>query len=186
MAKETVTRLLDDLDGGVAHETVKFALDGHSYEIDLSSKNAKKAAQRPRGVRRSREPSVQPRGRRSKSSGASRRRIGQGPEPGHPGVGARQHSTAQAVANESTPSSAARRILLTRRQRRQFWVPGGPSCVAIPRCHGQGRNAAIPAWAEEQGRPTRPARTHRRRGQSRLRRQRQGGTLRRRRRGAGR
>jgi hypothetical protein len=42
MAKETVTRLLDDLDGGVAHETVKFALDGHSYEIDLSSKNAKK------------------------------------------------------------------------------------------------------------------------------------------------
>jgi hypothetical protein len=42
VAKETVTRLLDDLDGGVAHETVKFALDGHSYEIDLSSKNAKK------------------------------------------------------------------------------------------------------------------------------------------------
>jgi hypothetical protein len=42
MAKETVTRLLDDLDGGIAHETVKFALDGHSYEIDLSSKNAKK------------------------------------------------------------------------------------------------------------------------------------------------
>lgn len=42
MAKQTVTRLLDDLDGGVAHETVKFALDGVTYEIDLSSKNAKK------------------------------------------------------------------------------------------------------------------------------------------------
>jgi hypothetical protein len=42
MAKETVTRLLDDLDGGVAHETVQFALDGYFYEIDLSSKNAKK------------------------------------------------------------------------------------------------------------------------------------------------
>ena len=42
MAKETVTRLLDDLDGGAAQETVKFALDGHFYEIDLSSKNAKK------------------------------------------------------------------------------------------------------------------------------------------------
>ena len=42
MAKETVTRLVDDLDGGVAHETVKFGLDGHLYEIDLSSKNAKK------------------------------------------------------------------------------------------------------------------------------------------------
>ena len=42
MAKETVTRLVDDLDGGVAHETVRFGLDGHLYEIDLSSKNAKK------------------------------------------------------------------------------------------------------------------------------------------------
>jgi hypothetical protein len=42
MAKETVTRLVDDLDGGVAHETVKFGLDGHLYEIDLSTKNAKK------------------------------------------------------------------------------------------------------------------------------------------------
>lgn len=42
MAKETVTRLVDDLDGGIAHETVKFGLDGHLYEIDLSSKNAKK------------------------------------------------------------------------------------------------------------------------------------------------
>lgn len=42
MARETVTRLVDDLDGGVAHETVKFGLDGHTYEIDLSTKNAKK------------------------------------------------------------------------------------------------------------------------------------------------
>jgi hypothetical protein len=42
MAKETITRLVDDLDGGVAHETVTFGLDGVSYEIDLSTKNAKK------------------------------------------------------------------------------------------------------------------------------------------------
>jgi hypothetical protein len=42
MAKETITRLVDDLDGGVAHETVRFGLDGVSYEIDLSSRNAKK------------------------------------------------------------------------------------------------------------------------------------------------
>ena len=42
MAKETVIKLVDDLDGGVAHETVRFGLDGHMYEIDLSSKNAKK------------------------------------------------------------------------------------------------------------------------------------------------
>lgn len=42
MAKETVTRLVDDLDGGVAHETVRFGLDGQQFEIDLSSKNATK------------------------------------------------------------------------------------------------------------------------------------------------
>jgi len=42
VAKETITKLIDDIDGGVAHETVRFALDGYLYEIDLSSKNAKK------------------------------------------------------------------------------------------------------------------------------------------------
>jgi hypothetical protein len=42
VAKETVTNLVDDLDGGEAQETVKFALDGHSYEIDLSARNASK------------------------------------------------------------------------------------------------------------------------------------------------
>jgi Lsr2 len=42
MAKETITRLVDDLDGGLAHETVTFELDGNLYEIDLSAKNAKK------------------------------------------------------------------------------------------------------------------------------------------------
>jgi Lsr2 len=42
MAKQVIERLIDDLDGGDAEETVPFALDGVSYEIDLSSKNAKK------------------------------------------------------------------------------------------------------------------------------------------------
>jgi hypothetical protein len=42
VAKETVTRLVDDLDGGAAHETVTFGLDGMNYEIDLSTKNAKR------------------------------------------------------------------------------------------------------------------------------------------------
>jgi hypothetical protein len=32
--------LVDDLDGSVADETVSFELDGKSYEIDLSTKNA--------------------------------------------------------------------------------------------------------------------------------------------------
>lgn len=34
--------LEDDLDGGAAAETVRFALDGTLYEIDLNNKNAKK------------------------------------------------------------------------------------------------------------------------------------------------
>ena len=40
VAKRTVVVLEDDLDGGPADETVTFALDGVSYEIDLSSSNA--------------------------------------------------------------------------------------------------------------------------------------------------
>ncbi len=42
MARETITRIVDDLDGSEAKETIKFALDGRSYEIDLSAKNAAK------------------------------------------------------------------------------------------------------------------------------------------------
>jgi hypothetical protein len=40
MAQKVEVRLLDDLDGGPAEETVKFALDGTEYEIDLSNKHA--------------------------------------------------------------------------------------------------------------------------------------------------
>jgi hypothetical protein len=41
MARKVQYLLVDDLDGGEAEETVSFALDGTSYEIDLSKKNAK-------------------------------------------------------------------------------------------------------------------------------------------------
>ena len=34
--------LEDDLDGGAAEETVRFGIDGASYEIDLSAKNARR------------------------------------------------------------------------------------------------------------------------------------------------
>lgn len=40
MAQKVQVLLVDDLDGGEATETVSFALDGSSYEIDLSTKNA--------------------------------------------------------------------------------------------------------------------------------------------------
>jgi hypothetical protein len=40
MARKVQVVLEDDLNGGEAAETVPFALDGKSYEIDLSEKNA--------------------------------------------------------------------------------------------------------------------------------------------------
>lgn len=40
MARQIITKLVDDLTGEQADETVSFALDGSSYNIDLSGKNA--------------------------------------------------------------------------------------------------------------------------------------------------
>ncbi|AKT51176.1 histone-like nucleoid-structuring protein Lsr2 [Arsenicicoccus sp. oral taxon 190] len=42
MAQRIQVILEDDIDGGAAAETVSFALDGVSYEIDLSEDNAAK------------------------------------------------------------------------------------------------------------------------------------------------
>ncbi|KZB85382.1 histone-like nucleoid-structuring protein Lsr2 [Amycolatopsis regifaucium] len=40
MAQKVVVQIVDDLDGGTATQTVPFALDGVTYEIDLSDENA--------------------------------------------------------------------------------------------------------------------------------------------------
>jgi hypothetical protein len=40
VAQKVETRLVDDLDGSEAAETVRFALEGRQYEIDLSASNA--------------------------------------------------------------------------------------------------------------------------------------------------
>lgn len=40
MAQKVTVSLVDDMDGGQADETVDFALDGVSYQIDLSNDNA--------------------------------------------------------------------------------------------------------------------------------------------------
>jgi len=63
VAKQTTVTLVDDLDGGQADEQVEFAVDGRSYEIDLSSANSARlrdalapfvsAARRAGGRRRS-------------------------------------------------------------------------------------------------------------------------------------
>ena len=68
MAKKVTVTLVDDFDGeGAADETVEFGLDGVSYEIDLSSKNAAKL----RGDLKQWVDS----GRRGRSAGAGRGRA---------------------------------------------------------------------------------------------------------------
>lgn len=42
MAERRFVELVDDLDGSEAEETVRFAIDGRDYEIDLSLDNAQK------------------------------------------------------------------------------------------------------------------------------------------------
>jgi Lsr2 len=63
MAQIREVRLIDDLDGESADETIEFGIDGKNYEIDLSKDNAGKlrdalaayvAAARRSGGRRSR------------------------------------------------------------------------------------------------------------------------------------
>jgi hypothetical protein len=65
----TIT-LIDDLEGGTADETVSFALDGVSYEIDLSSKNAD-------GLRKALAPYIDG-GRRSGKAPRARARAARG------------------------------------------------------------------------------------------------------------
>jgi hypothetical protein len=42
VAKQTITQLIDDIDGSEAEETITFGIDGANYEIDLNAKNAGK------------------------------------------------------------------------------------------------------------------------------------------------
>lgn len=71
MAKKVTVTLVDDLDGAAtADETVEFGLDGVTYEIDLSTKNAEKLrADLQRWIEAGRRVG----GRRRGRSGAGRR-----------------------------------------------------------------------------------------------------------------
>jgi len=40
LARTTIVQLTDDIDGSAAAETVRFAVDGRTYEIDLSTEHA--------------------------------------------------------------------------------------------------------------------------------------------------
>lgn len=47
MAQRVITTLVDDIDGTEAAETISFAVEGKSYEIDLSEKEREGAPQEP-------------------------------------------------------------------------------------------------------------------------------------------
>jgi nucleoid-associated protein Lsr2 len=70
VAKQTTVTLIDDLDGTPADESVEFALDGRSYEIDLSAANSGKLRDR-----------LAPYVSAARRSG-SRRAASSGPAPG--------------------------------------------------------------------------------------------------------
>jgi hypothetical protein len=84
-----VVTLFDDIDGGAAEETVTFALDGKSYEIDLNPSNAKK-------LRKVLAPYIEAgrkkasAGRRGKTS-APHRRTSLAPDPAAVRAWARSH-----------------------------------------------------------------------------------------------
>lgn len=92
MARETVVRLVDDLDQSRAETTVRFGWQGANYEVDLSQKNAKafEAALAPylQAARR-----VSGRGRRASARSAGGRRGAAGGGSRTPGI--REWATSQ-------------------------------------------------------------------------------------------
>lgn len=80
--KETVIRLIDDIDGKRGDESITFSYDGQTYEIDLSSKNAKE-------LRKTFAPYLD-KARRAPQNGKARR-VTQTGKPAHT-VSARERS----------------------------------------------------------------------------------------------
>lgn len=77
MARETVTRLVDDLEGNTAERTVAFGWEGTAYEIDLNKKNiaAFTKAIQPYVDAGRRARSTSGRGRRGRSGASDRTRL---------------------------------------------------------------------------------------------------------------
>jgi hypothetical protein len=72
--EEVTVSLIDDFDGTEASETVKFALDGKNYEIDLSKSNASELRRTLRPyIDRSRTARRAPAARRAAKGSSGRR-----------------------------------------------------------------------------------------------------------------
>lgn len=76
MASKVTVSLKDDLDGGPASETVRFALAGTEFEIDLSEKNARAFREQiDPFVEHARRPSRAAKARKARRSTAGRERT---------------------------------------------------------------------------------------------------------------
>ncbi|WP_309081277.1 Lsr2 family protein [Zhihengliuella sp.] len=73
MARKVEVTLIDDLDGSKADESVKFALDGVQYEIDLSESNANELRE---SLKRYVEAGTRVTGGRGRNTGSSSSRSG--------------------------------------------------------------------------------------------------------------
>ena len=87
MAQRVSVDLVDDIDGGSAVETLRFALDGVDYEIDLGKRNADRPARGDGRLYRRRTPFGQddrtrPRPHRGAAPGRGRRRSPRRPRLG--------------------------------------------------------------------------------------------------------
>jgi Lsr2 len=105
MAQHLTVQLIDDLDGGEATETVRFGLDGKTFQIDLSAKNAA-------ALRKAMAPYVDA-GRRGTGGGSASRGGGRSPAAGR---GARRGSGA-ASAKDVREWAAKKGIELASRGR---------------------------------------------------------------------
>ena len=86
MATMTTVTLVDDLDGSEASGSVSFALDGASYEIDLSEDNAEKLRDALAGYVASAR-RVEGRGQAGEGRPRRPHRPGSGADRGRPRVG---------------------------------------------------------------------------------------------------
>ena len=101
MAQEITVVLEDDLDGGPADETVRFALDGSAYEIDLSKKHAK-------ALRRKLDPYIS---HARKAGRGSRRRSGRSAASRERSDGIRAWAKAHGIAVRGGSTSSSQAVL---------------------------------------------------------------------------
>ena len=146
MAREVIEKLIDDLDGGDAAETVTFGLDGATYEIDLSKKNAAafrkslaryvSAARRSSTSARSTSPQggavderleVEARLRHPAAARVGRRQQGRRAHPGtDPELGGRAiQAGRRPLSAGPKPARTARRTASSKRRYKALAIVGG-------------------------------------------------------------